>query len=384
MIDGFGDSPQLALDRLDPQGITFARELQGLTKKELATKVGKTSSAVSQIERGLINPDLETLVRISLALSVPTTFFMHRTHHNRRPIQLDACHFRAKRATSQLKRRQSARMGDLLIEFVETLERKGIVFPEDSVSSFARPVETVEDIERAASDLRRYWGMGFGPIPNMTKLLESKGIFVLPINDMCEDVDAYSTWIGRRPCVMLTLSKTASRARFDAAHELGHLVMHESAVPGDSKMERQADRFAGAFLAPRDSFRAECPRRWSLEAFRKLKFRWKLSIQALIRRAHDLSQLSNFSYRRAFMELGRIGYRKNEGEEWPKEQPSLLTQALELLQDQVTLDEFASELTLYSSHLRNLLQKSVSPELLVKLDRKADDEGAKIVSLLYE
>lgn len=39
MTTGKGDSPQFALDRLDPQRITYARELRGLTKKELAESI---------------------------------------------------------------------------------------------------------------------------------------------------------------------------------------------------------------------------------------------------------------------------------------------------------------------------------------------------------
>ena len=69
MKTGRNDSPQFAIDRLDPHRITFARELRGLTKKELADKIKKTPSAMSQIERGLIHPDLETFVSISFASS---------------------------------------------------------------------------------------------------------------------------------------------------------------------------------------------------------------------------------------------------------------------------------------------------------------------------
>lgn len=132
MLEGKGDSPQFALDRLDPQRISFARELRGFTKKELASRIAKTSSAVSQIERGVIRPDLETFVRIAMVLKVPTTFFMQR-NISTQPIQLDACHFRAKAATTQAMRKQSARIGELLIDFIEILERKGIVLPDEKV-----------------------------------------------------------------------------------------------------------------------------------------------------------------------------------------------------------------------------------------------------------
>ena len=130
--------------------------------------------------------------------------------------------------------------------------------------------------------------------------------------------------------------------------------MHEDTATGDAITEQQANRFAGAFLAPRESFIKECPRRWSFEAFRTLKFRWKMSISALLYRAKDLGCLSPSSYRRAMIELG--DFRKNEGAEWPKEQPSLLTQALSLIQDRMTLDALASDMTINTSELRALLR----------------------------
>ena len=206
MLEGKGDSPQFALDRLDARRITFARELRGFTKKDLALKVGKTPSAISQIEHGVIRPDIETFVRISMALKVPTTFFMRRPLTSE-PIQFESCHFRARHSTTQTMRKQSAKIGELLVDFIELLERKGMIFPEDKLTSLSFTAETSEEIERSAIHVRREWGMGLGPIPNMVKLLESKGIIVLPIYDVCDEVDAYSTWKGGCPCIMLSLSR---------------------------------------------------------------------------------------------------------------------------------------------------------------------------------
>jgi len=73
-------------------------------------------------------------------------------------------------------RKQSARIDELLVDFIEILERRGIVLSDEEVTSFACSADTAEEIERAASNLRTHWGMGFGLIPNLVKLLESRGI----------------------------------------------------------------------------------------------------------------------------------------------------------------------------------------------------------------
>ena len=316
MIEGPGDSPQYVLDRLEPARLRAARERAALTGVRLADKVGVTPSAISQFESGAAKPDLDTLVRLSMALAVPTTFFAHRERDT--TIPFDACHFRARRRVSQRDRRASVRNGEVLLDVVEALESRGVGFPQEEVRSFwsvrppVRDVDDLEAAEAAASALRRHWGMGYGPIPDLVRVLESKGVFVLPLSDAHTDVDAYSAWAGQRPCVMLSMAKSASRARFDASHELAHLVMHDGEDPGSSAVERQADRFAGAFLAPREGFMAECPRRWSLEAFARLKGRWRMSIQALVRRAYDLGALSKTNYQKAFREMSARGMRADE------------------------------------------------------------------------
>ncbi len=377
---GKSDSPQFALDRLDPHRITFARELRGLTKKELAERIKKTPSAMSQIERGFIRPDLETFAGLSFALKVPPSFFIGKTISTN-PIELASCHFRSLRSTSQAMRRQSARKGDIFIDFVELLESKGLLFPEEKVSDFSGSTETNEKIEQAAMSLRRHWDMGSGPIPDIIRLVESKGIVILPLPDVCNKVDAYSTWKGRRPCMFLSQTKTASRVRFDVSHELGHIVLHEETAAGEAKTERQADRFAGAFLIPRESFIEECPRRWNLHAFKQLKFRWKTSIQALLFRAKDLGCISQSTYQRAMIQLSRNNMRKNEGSEWEMERPVLIAQALELLTDRVTLSELADEMSLYPNELKKLLMQCVPINIVNKIDKNEEPEFTNIVHL---
>ena len=374
------DSPQYALDRFDPSRVTFARELRGFTKKELAEKINKTPSAVSQIERGRIRPDLETFVSMSFMLKVPPSFFTKKNEFSSR-IDMAACHFRALRSTSQAIRRQSARKGDLLLDFLELLESKGVLFPEENISNLNTSAETANDIENAANELRKHWNMGTGPIHNLTKLVESQGIFVLPLAKSFSKVDAYSTWRAKRPCIMLSTSKPASRLRFDIGHELGHLAIHEESTVGEKKTEKQANRFAGAFLAPQESFLEECPRRWSLTAFQQLKFRWRMSIQALLYRAKDLGCISQSTHQRAMIQISKLNMRKNEGPEWEMGQPVLVAQALELLSDQITLNSLADELSVLPTELREMLSICVPQETLNKIDRKSKTDTVNIVQL---
>jgi hypothetical protein len=58
------------------------------------------------------------------------------------------------------------------------------------------------------------------------RLLEGKGVIIVRPRVDTGDIDAFSTWAGGCPLVILASDKEdAARSRFDVAHEFGHLVM---------------------------------------------------------------------------------------------------------------------------------------------------------------
>ena len=59
-------------------------------------------------------------------------------------------------------------------------------------------------------------------------------------------IDAYSVDTGFLPIVVLhPLKNDYYRQRFDAAHELGHLVMHADAEPGNKNYRGAGARVCG-------------------------------------------------------------------------------------------------------------------------------------------
>jgi Zn-dependent peptidase ImmA (M78 family)/DNA-binding XRE family transcriptional regulator len=386
MQRGPEESAQYVLNHLDPSRIRLQRERKGITGKKLAAKVDVSPSAISQIERGVTKPDIETLIRLSFALSVPVKFFLERPENTR--IQLDQCHFRSNRSVPQYERRRTIGDASLLVQLVDLLEDRGVQFPEEELSSFSDEIPVVDEdtpverMEELAVQLRKHWGMGLGPIPNLVTLLESKGILVLPVPDAHEDLDAFSVWVEDRPVIVLTQDKAASRDRTDCSHEVTHLGVHSDVNPGLKVIEDQAFRFGGAFLAPRSSFSDECPRRWSYAAFEQLKERWKMSIGLMVRRAYDLGHLSESGYRSANIELNKqLRDAGGETAEWDTEKPVMIQQALELLRDEVSLDGLAHELGTNASDLRRLFSRLVDDELLDELSQEDEEDEGQIVRL---
>jgi Zn-dependent peptidase ImmA (M78 family)/transcriptional regulator with XRE-family HTH domain len=325
----------LATHFFNPDRLVLARELRGLTKVELSQKVGKTASALSQFESGRLRPDASSVGRLALSLGVQPGFFARQGGS---VISPDVCHFRRLRGVAVREQRRLLAQGTLLCEVLAELHDV-VEWPEEQVHKVACSASTLDDLEACAVSVRQGWGLGVGPLPNVVQLLESKGAFVTRVPDACREVDAFSAWHRGRPLVFLVTEKeSTSRSRFDAAHELGHLVLHPDVSPGDPECEREAHRFAGAFLVPREPFLAECPRRLDWEYLYELKRRWGMSVAAFIRRAFDLRVFSEATYKRAFMALNQRGERLQEPHEPPQETPSLLRKALNLLgSDGVTM-----------------------------------------------
>jgi len=107
--------------------------------------------------------------------------------------------------------------------------------------------------------LRQYWLLGERPIKNVAHLLEAKGVRVYSLMERNVEVDAFSLWRNDTPFIFINTRKSAEHSRFDAAHDLGHLVLHRHGGPRGQNAEREAQAFAAAFLMPKSSVLAVAP-----------------------------------------------------------------------------------------------------------------------------
>jgi Zn-dependent peptidase ImmA (M78 family) len=231
------------------------------------------------------------------------------------------------------------------IEITEFL-RVYIRFPEIRFPSFDLPADPAEigceQIEELAAETRKFWGLGEGPISNVTWLLENHGAVVTRCELGSATLDAFSEWskTDSTPYVVLGCGKgSAVRSRYDAAHELGHMVMHRHIGKSYlqqhdvfNRIEAQAHRFAGAFLLPRAAFERDLYSP-SLDGLRALKESWRVSIAAMIKRAAQLELISESHERRLWVNLGRRKWRTKEplDDVLDLEAPRFLRRAMELL-----------------------------------------------------
>lgn len=338
----------------DPDELTLARKFRGLRKNELAQAVGVTPAALSQYELGQSRPSPAVLARLALALGVPVRFFVLG---HPKPVTPSAAHFRSLRATTHLERDQALAFGQLAWRLVTAIE-KYIELPASRIPHALLPAEPGgADVVAAARQARESMGIGDGPVPHVVRLLEAHGIVVIGLPAMSRRVDAFSHWYGSRPVVFLNPAKDdRARSRFDAAHELGHLVLHHDAEPGNRIVENQAHDFAAEFLMPHDQITAELPRRLDWDHLFLTKRRWGVSLKALVYRAHKLGVFSESAYRSGMVALAQWGD-PEPGDLGPREAPLLLTKAIQMLaQTGVDMDKLARHAGLAADTIREIVR----------------------------
>lgn len=344
----------IQLKTFEGERLRLARVAQGLTLDQVGIRVSATRQYLNQLEQGSKVPTDEMVEALSAALSVKTHFFSLLTHDSVRPEQ---CHFRKQRTTPVSVISQVLARGTLLDGFVSRLDQEVdlpvVSFPDISASS-------ATEIEEAAEEARRTWGLGLGPISSMMRVVENAGAVVSFFGGVSERVDALS--IDRqRPMIIRSEAKPAAcRLRFDLAHECGHLIMHRGVETGDKVTEDQANRFASAFLLPRSSFIHEFPRghylNWKI--IYDLKLRWKVSAAAIIRRAYDLRMISADQYRTGYIHLSKTGQKRVEyyDDQISPEEPELLLSAMDALENAFpgSVQRIASEVGLEATMFENV------------------------------
>jgi Zn-dependent peptidase ImmA (M78 family)/DNA-binding XRE family transcriptional regulator len=292
----------------------------------LAREIGVDLRSISAYEKGEFRPDEERLKRISQVLRYPASFFFQDSLDELSP---DAASFRALSSMTAAKRDAALGAGVIALLINDYLEQR-FELPEPDLPALSREGSP----EAAALALRRAWGLGELPIKNVVHLLESRGIRVFSLSQDTLSVDAFSMWRCERPFVFLNTKKSAEHSRFDAAHELGHLILHRHGAPQGQEAEREANSFASAFLMPRASLLSRQLRFPTVDTLVSLKKHWNVSVAALAYRLHSVEMITDWQYRSLYIEISKRGYRKKEPDESPRETSQILTKAFAALRDE--------------------------------------------------
>jgi Zn-dependent peptidase ImmA (M78 family)/DNA-binding transcriptional regulator YiaG len=302
--------------QFNPAMLRIARGAAGITQTELASLMSVSQGKVSKWEDDLLSPSQEEVERLGRILKRPTELFCQ-------PDQLAGVD------TSFLYHRRRRRVALATLNKLHdriNLMRIGVSRLLRNTESLScrfehKDIDDHQSPEEIAQLMRAAWQVPRGPIQNLVGLIEAAGGIVIPFEFETDLIDAVSQWPwGMPPLFFMNSSAPAERMRFSLAHEVAHVVMHRIPNPN---IEEQADRFASEFMMPAREAGAEL-QGINLERALRLKFKWKVSAQFLIRKARDVGSISDRRYQSLFAYVSKLGYRKHEPNQIPPEIPTTL------------------------------------------------------------
>lgn len=204
-----------------------------------------------------------------------------------------------------------------------------------------------------------------------------------------EDRDAFCVWAKTEeheiPVIAHCTGVPGDRLRLSIAHEVGHLVMHRTMGKPLVIIEKEAYEFGAELLMPEAAMRREIKAPVTLTSIAKLKPRWGVSIQALIRRAYELQLLSERQYRYLFAQLSANGWRTREPEnlDVSVEKPRLLRKMAEAIYGYpIDYQEMASESHVAIGELKSMLALYADKsEVTSKTDSRASSKVVNFPAL---
>jgi Zn-dependent peptidase ImmA (M78 family)/DNA-binding phage protein len=344
-----------------------ALEARMLNATSLSQLSGVSSSMISHIINGNKNPSFETVQNISKTLNLPISYFLDDSEYEN-----STTFFRKLSTATKANRISAERKLEWLTDIIRFLEDY-IELPDLNLPNFnlleSKDIRniTYEEIEDIAEKTRRYWGLGLGIIPNLTLLLENNGFIISKVELGTDELDGlckYEKNVNRIFIFLASDKQSPSRSKFDIAHELGHAILHRhintkiiNLKKNHKLLEAQANRFAGAFLLPEESFASDfsVP---TIETFLALKEKWGVSVALMILRSRDLGILNDRSYQNMYVNYSRRGYRKNEplDNKIKFENPTVLKKAFNLILEEKVLnpDQIINKVGLSKSDIATL------------------------------
>lgn len=327
--------------RINGTRLKEARLFNHLTMSSLADQVGVSKQAISKYEHNKIEISSNVFQKLVQVLNFPLYFF---TDVEKVPYQDDGTFYRS-RLTATQSEKQPSKTYKKAAAYLRDYFENYIDFP-----TLDTNIELDGSPENAANELRELWQLDDRPINDIVDLMERHGLIIVNVDFNSNKVDARSGYveIGEKQYYIVLVNAENTnffREQFTLAHELGHYAMHaklyhpqEDLLGQDYRnIENEANKFASAFLMPKDSFTADLTRDGfiNLDTFIDLKSKWNVSIAAMVHRAHDLELIDDREYVKLQKQISYRGWRIKEimDDEKIMSEPKALNQAFELLEE---------------------------------------------------
>jgi Zn-dependent peptidase ImmA (M78 family)/transcriptional regulator with XRE-family HTH domain len=340
--------------RFNGELLNLLRKSKRFTQKDVCNNINISQGKLSKIEQGLIQPDDDFVKQLSSFFDVDISFF----------YQDEQCY---SPANPYHRSRSTLQKGDKdMVESKANLYRiylRKLLEAVDISHNFLPIADNTLSPTEIAKLTRRNLKLSKGPIANLTKLIEDNGIFIIIYNFNTSALDGF-TILGAAdviPIIFINSTFPGERIRFTLAHELGHYIMHQT-LQEKRDIETEANNFASEFLMPTDDIKPEL---FSLNTIKlntsrliQLKQKWKVSMNALLKKAIDIGAITKNQERYLWMQMAKLGFRSNEPYPLAIEEPSLLKELINIHKEQLgySSTELASMLKISKDNYLNYFE----------------------------
>ncbi len=357
--------------RFNGEKIKEARELRRMDITELSYRTGISRQSISNYENGGYTPKPDNMSLLSDVLKVKWSFFTQPSKSTDEPI-----YFRSLSAATKIARVSAMRTLDMMEEIVGAIQNftdlPKLNIPEFDIKN--PELLTHDQIEECAMACRKLWELGLEPIEDLIAEMESAGILVYTSEIDSDSLDAFSRWGNDgKPYVHLCSNKhCAVRTRFDAAHELGHILLHKNVKKSDLRyqkyfkdFEEQANYFASVFLMPEKTFLNDITR-VTLSHLLRLKPKWRVSVGAMIKRCAHLELIDSEGEKYLWIsrrkKWGKTEPLDNDLETIPQEEPLWIKEAIKIMIEEQY--GTASEILSYLHYDNDLIAQFLNLDIL--------------------
>ncbi len=321
---------------INPQMILLAREARGMSQSDLAERLNSYKASVSRLEHGNGPVDENILIALAEATHYPPQFFMQKGEI----LPVNLSYRKRKQVPAKLLTPIEAQMNIIRNHvqlIINGLGNTDITLPVFEVTEKHSP-------EQIANLVRKSWKVPAGPIENLSRLLEDKGILISSFDFGTDRVDSRSMLTDEnQPIFFLNRNLLGDRQRFSLAFELGHLIMHTfCTVAHDRDINHEANLFAAEFLMPAKDILPDYKDGITLSLLGELKRKWKVSMISLLYRADDLGLLTPNQKRYLVQQFNDQKIRRREPPQLdvPKENPQRIRQLITELMQRARLNIF--------------------------------------------
>lgn len=297
------------------------RTALGMSQNDLTTVAGLTQGLISRVENGKVVVNDDLLTQLACALQSHPSFLT--TH-----VETIAPTRPWLRAYADApKKNVEQQLADCSLA-ADVIELLGLRTLPDAIPSFDDDPNDDDAIEAFAGEVRAAAGLEDGEVVrNVIRAAERLGCVILPMRGELGRHLGMSTYANLNPMICTSRPSDqpdhpvpGDRQRFTVAHELGHLGLHRG-MPGprdaaeSKQIEKQAHRFAGAFLIPGDALVEEIDQfsgRVTLRTLEHIKASWGIAIKALVVRCRQLQIITDDLARSLYKQISSRGWNKGE------------------------------------------------------------------------